>query len=126
MANQDKDAAASQKHYDKAKELATLDTLCRVAAASATAAVIAGGTAAGLLPAAGAASVIAQTVVFWVATSIVEYMLERKNHHGGWLTWFRTFFQDDMRPLAWVGETFEERESKITEELQCNITHEVV
>ncbi|OQO09152.1 hypothetical protein B0A48_06043 [Cryoendolithus antarcticus] len=122
MAGMDGDVRTQQEQMAKAKEQFSIDNLCRaVAAAVCTAAI-----SAAPLPVAGFVSVLLPTILYWVGLSLTDHILERKNANGGWLSLVRTWFTQDQRLKQWSGTLFDDQETYITRELQCNISHNIV
>ncbi|KAK5111591.1 hypothetical protein LTR85_011820 [Meristemomyces frigidus] len=126
MAHMAGDRGAAKEQMWRARQEVNLDTACRAVAAATTSAALAAAITAGLLPATGVLSLPVPLAMFWVASTVAENILARKNKVGGWLTWFRTLFHEDQRRMIWAGDSFEEREDEITAELKCSITLQLV
>ncbi|KAJ9618501.1 hypothetical protein H2203_009098 [Taxawa tesnikishii (nom. ined.)] len=120
----DGDTATRNIELKKVKDRFSSDNVVRMTATALShyavnAAVLAAG---GL---GGCPLLILEAIIIVVTNGLVDAVLKRKNNAGGWLTWLRTFTQQDRRPKQWEFLTVED-ERAVTEELQCCIMYTIV
>jgi hypothetical protein len=64
--------------------------------------------------------------VYFLAQWMTEYIISKKNHYGGWSIWLASYFMEYRGAMVWKGGLFDVFEARITSELYCTISGEIV
>ncbi|GAB7338770.1 hypothetical protein MBLNU457_5478t2 [Dothideomycetes sp. NU457] len=123
----DRDPETVADELRQAKEHVSLDNAIQVTTQAVAYWAISSATAAGCaVLATGVPYAILLGLTSLVVSKITTTILTHKNVRGGWLSYLRSFFQEDRRVMVWSGNVFDTEEDRITEELRCGISKAIV
>ncbi|KOS17574.1 hypothetical protein ESCO_003163 [Escovopsis weberi] len=123
-AKYNRDNATASLEWKKVKEALALDNLVRVFVSALSGAVIATTVA----PAAGTGFLgfTVPCLVFFVSQWMLEHIITRKKTYGGWSGWLSSWLMEYQGAHVWTGGDFDFYEDRVTHQLKCSISLEVV